>query len=469
VPSANVTHADAVVIGAGPAGSAAAYFLAEAGHDVVLLEKESFPRDKVCGDGLTPRAVKALQLLGLHDEAEGRRPGWNRQQGLRMYGGGVVLDLPWPELADWPSHSLTATRALFDRTLARHAQKAGTRLWERTEATGPVYLTASERRVAGVSYRRRDPDGAIATGVVRAPIVVTADGGSSRFAIQLGLHRLPARPMGVAIRAYYRSPRAAMGMMEGFLEMRRREPGEMRRREPGEMRRREPGEMRQLRRGTRGIHGGGDLLPGTNGGGDLLPGYGWIFPLDDGLVNVGWGLLNTSAHFRETNYRKGLDDWVASMPPDWRISRETMVGRPRSAGLPMGHNRKPAVHKGALLIGDAAGMVNPFNGEGISYAIEAAAFAAEAADLAARLRRDAPLEAYDAAVASAWGGYYTLGRLFVRLIGHPAVMQFCTVHGMQRRVLMEFVFRLMAHLVNRRSRDLTDVVVNSLSRAVPAA
>jgi menaquinone-9 beta-reductase len=415
------SRTDVAVVGAGPAGSAVATFLAQDGHDVLLIDKEQFPREKVCGDGLTPRAVKALQTLGLHAEAEGDAAGWARQSQLRMYGGGVTLDLPWPELDDWPAHSLTATRALFDHTLAQHAVKAGAQLWERTDVTGPVFLDSHGGRVAGVTYRRADGS----TGVVRSRVVVAADGGSSRFAVSLGLGRLRTRPVGVAVRAYYHSPRAAMDAMEGFLDMRK--------------------------------------------GGELLPGYGWIFPLADGLVNVGWGLLNTSDHFRTTNYRKGLDEWVERMPAEWGVSQETMEGTPRSAGLPMGHNRKPLVHRGVLLVGDAAGMVNPFNGEGISYAIESAHMAAEAIAAAIAARSDAPLAAYPHAVAAAWGGYYTLGRLFVRLIGHPEVMRFCTTYGMPRRTLMQFVFRLMAHLVNRRPRDLTDVVVATLSRAVPAA
>jgi menaquinone-9 beta-reductase len=205
------------------------------------------------------------------------------------------------------------------------------------------------------------------------------------------------------------------------------------------------------------------------GAGELLPGYGWIFPLDDGLVNVGWGLLNTSEHFRSTNYRKTLDEWVAGFPAEWGISADTMVGRPRSAGLPMGHNRQPPVHKGAVMVGDAAGMVNPFNGEGISYAIEAAALAAEAVDRALAARSDAPLQAYTAAVRHQWGAYYRMGNWFVELIGHPTVMRLCTELGMPRRTVMDFVFRLMAHLTNRRSADAADRVINALCRVVPAA
>jgi flavin-dependent dehydrogenase len=256
--------ADVVVVGAGPAGSAAATFLAQSGRTVVLMDKAAFPRDKVCGDALTPRAVKALELLGLHDEAAGTPQGWARQDGLRMYGGGVVLDLPWPQLDDFPAHSVTATRAVFDHTLAQHAVVNGAQLWERTEAIEPLWAAGAGHRVAGVRYQRADGR----HGAVRASIVVAADGNSSRMAVGAGRHRDRRRPMGVAIRAYYRSPRAAMDVMEGFLEMR-------------------------VPAASADAAGNGSAPSG-----ELLPGYGWIFPLDGGLVNVGWGLLDSSDHFR---------------------------------------------------------------------------------------------------------------------------------------------------------------------------
>ncbi len=169
-------RADVVVVGAGPAGAAAAFFLARLGHDVVVYEKERFPRDKVCGDGLTPRAVRALQLLGLNAEAEGKAPGWARQEGLRMYGGGVVWDMPWPQIEGFPTHSVTATRALHDATLAANAALAGARVHQGHEVIAPLFLGANDDTVAGVRWASGDEQG-----TTRAPIVIVADGGSSRI------------------------------------------------------------------------------------------------------------------------------------------------------------------------------------------------------------------------------------------------------------------------------------------------
>jgi len=127
--------ADVIIVGAGPSGSATAAYLAMAGLDVLLLEKAAFPREKVCGDGLTPRAVRELITLGIPTPAE---DGWIKNKGLRVIGGGVRMQIPWPELSSFPDYGLVRPRKDFDETLARHAEKAGVRLLERTSVTGPV-------------------------------------------------------------------------------------------------------------------------------------------------------------------------------------------------------------------------------------------------------------------------------------------------------------------------------------------
>jgi menaquinone-9 beta-reductase len=417
-----VTDADVVVAGAGPGGAAAAAHLAARGYDVVLLEKDRFPRDKVCGDGLTPRVVGELLELGMVDEAHGRVDGWATQKGLRIHGGSTAMELPWPQLDDWPSWGATATRKVFDEAVARRAEAAGAVLYEGVTVTGPRWRDQTESRVAGVTWR--DADGR--EGEVRAPIVIAADGASGGLSKRLGVTRRTDRPMAVAARTYYRSSRASDEWISSFLDL-------------------------------------------TDADGALLSGYGWVFPLDDGTINVGLGLLSTSKDFQAVSYRKLLASWAGGIAEEWETTEANRTDKIRSGPIPMGFNRTPLHQRGVLLVGDSGGMVNPFNGEGISYAMEAARLAAEVVDRAFVTKRTTDLDAYDRELRQRWGGYYTLGKVFAELVGHPAVMHVCTTYGMPVRPLMELVFKLMAHLTDRHPSDTKDVVINTLSRLAPAA
>jgi menaquinone-9 beta-reductase len=415
--------ADVIVVGAGPGGSSTAYHLARHGVRVLLLEKSEFPREKVCGDGLTPRGTKQLLRMGIDVSPEA---GWLHNKGLRCIGGGMRLELPWPELASTPNYGLVRTRMDFDDILAKQAVKAGAELRTGVSVSGPVLDDQSDR-VIGVSAETEN-----GPATFRAPLVVSADGVSGRFPLALGLAKREDRPMGVAVRRYYRSAvKADDDFLESWLELRSKE-----------------------------------------GGGDLLPGYGWIFGLGDGRVNVGLGVLNSSTAYGKTNYRRMLTDWLTSTPPDWQLDEEHADGSILGAALPMGFNRVPHYTRGVLLVGDSGGMVNPFNGEGIPYAMESGELAAEVVAQALGRpegpSRERALAAYPVELKARYGGYYRLGGIFVKLIGNPQIMRIATKHGMPHPTLMRFVLKLLANLTDPRGGDAMDRIINAMTRVAPA-
>ncbi|MFY1685632.1 geranylgeranyl reductase family protein [Micromonospora sp. WMMD730] len=416
--------ADVIVVGAGPGGSATAYHLARHGVRVLLLEKTEFPREKVCGDGLTPRATRQLIRMGVDTSPEA---GWLHNKGLRVIGGGVRLELDWPDLASFPNYGLVRTRLDFDDLLAQRAVSAGAELRTNVNVIGPVL--DGDDRVVGVTAEV-GPDREPAT--FHAPLVVAADGVSGRFPLALGLAKREDRPIGVAVRRYYHSPaKHDDDYLESWLELRSKDSDA------------------------------------------LLPGYGWIFGLGDGRVNVGLGVLNSSSAFGKTNYRRLLTDWLANTPADWGMTDEANADGPiLGAALPMGFNRVPHYTRGVLLVGDSGGMVNPFNGEGIAYAMESGELAAEVIVQAlarpAGPERERALTAYPQELKARFGGYYRLGGIFVKLIGRPEVMRMATKHGMPHPMLMRFVLKLLANLTDPRGGDAMDRVINAMTKAAPA-
>ncbi|MFI5494304.1 geranylgeranyl reductase family protein [Actinoplanes sp. NPDC051859] len=418
-------EADVIVVGAGPGGSAAAYHMARHGLRVLLLEKTQFPREKVCGDGLTPRAVRQLVRMGV-DTSE--KAGWLHNRGLRVIGGGVRLELDWPDLASFPSYGLVRTRLDFDDMLAERAVAAGALLRTQVTVTGPV-LDADGHAI-GVEAKVGPGKEPVQ---YRAPLVIAADGVSGKLPLAMGLAKRDDRPIGVAVRRYFHSPvRADDDYLESWLELRSAQDRDR-----------------------------------------LLPGYGWIFGLGDGRVNVGLGILNSSSAFGKTNYRAMLSDWLNTTPEDWGMrGEENAEGPILGAALPMGFNRVPHYTRGMMLVGDSGGMVNPMNGEGIAYAMESGELAAEVAvqalARAAGPDRERALRAYPAELKNRFGGYYRLGGVFVKLIGNPQIMRIATKHGMPHPTLMRFVLKLLANLTDPRDGDAMDRIINGLTKVAPA-
>jgi menaquinone-9 beta-reductase len=385
------TEVDVAIVGGGPSGAAAAHLLAMRGHSVLVCEKKTFPREKTCGDGLTPRAVKILEEMGLGDELGT----WERVRGLRVHAAGRTLALPFPELDDFCDYGLVKPRKDLDQIVLDNAEAAGAKVLYETQATTP--LLDDQGGVIGLVARR---DGQREE--VLSKFVVCAEGSGTKFANALGRTRELDYPMGFAIRQYFNSPMQSSGWFEAYLEVR--------------------------------------------SGPDSLPGYGWVFPVGDGTVNAGVGLLSTFGAWRDVNLHDLQNNFIAQLPEEWEVNAQTVCSKPRAGRLFMGQSIWPPHGPGFLLVGDAAGMINPCNGEGIAYAYETGRIAGRHIDEALRFGSSRTLEGYTQEIRETYGPYYRLGRRFVKLIGHPLLMERLVSAGMRSQRVMDFALTVLANL-----------------------
>ena len=344
---------DLAVIGAGPAGAAAAMRAARSGASVVVFDKAPYGRDKVCGDGLTPRAVGALEELKI-DMADA-----HPIRGLRMIAGKQVRELDWPTTDRFPNRGAVWPRRRLDAALIDAAAESGAEVVWEAEAM-PVI---EDGRVVGV-----ETDGQR----IEAAMTVVACGAQGPVARMLGADRVADEPFGLAIRTYAATPRHADAHLEACLSL-------------------------------RDEHG------------TPIPGYGWMFPAGDGTVNIGVGALSTMKGFKKLNLNTLLEAYRRTVQTDWDLGPN--LERPRAWRLPMSAQRRHG--PGWVAIGDAAGLVNPMNGEGIDYGLESGMLAAD-------LFLDDPVtapERYDVQVGERFDGFLRTGRRFSFLVGHPWILR----------------------------------------------
>ncbi|HYJ55471.1 MAG TPA: geranylgeranyl reductase family protein [Mycobacterium sp.] len=381
------SSADVVVVGAGPAGSSAAAWAARAGRDVLVIDSAEFPRDKACGDGLTPRAIAELRLLGLGSWLDGRIA----HRGLRMSGFGADVEVVWPG-PSFPPTSSAVPRTELDERIRLVAVDDGAKMKLGAKAVDVD----------------RDPSGRVSAvvldsgEVIRCETLIVADGARSTLGRVLGREWHRETVYGVAVRGYIATPRSSEPWITSHLELRSPE-------------------------------------------GEVLPGYGWIFPLDNGEVNIGVGALATSKRPADVALRPLMNYYTSLRRKEWGFEGEPRLGM--SALLPMGGAVSGVAGPNWMLIGDAAACVNPLNGEGIDYGLETGRLAVE------MLGSGDLTSAWPSVLQMHYARGFSVARRLALLVMMPRFLASFGAVSVRSEFLMNIAVRVMGNLVTDEDAD----------------
>ena len=404
-PAAPYTACDVLIVGAGPAGSAAAFHAANRGYDVLLIDAATFPRDKTCGDGLTPRAMHELAALGVAHDITSRYT----SRGLKLHGFGGSVTAPWPT-SPFGTTGSAMPRTELDDLLRRHADaQPAVTMWDNATALTPE---TRHGRITEVTVQHQGVEKRIT-----CRFVIVADGVRSPFGKKLGRTWHKGDVYGIAARSYCTTPLSHDPWIHSHLELR-------------------------------------------DSDGVIQPGYGWIFPLGNGSVNLGCGALSTDARPAKVNTKKLLELYASQQRAAWSLGQTTSVA---SALLPMGGAVSNVAGPNWALIGDAAACVNPLNGEGIDYGLETARMAVGMLDDAKDLTLLWPY-----LLRSAYGDTFLLARTLARVLTYPRFLGAVGpvgFRGPQSRILMPLAVRLMGNLVTDSDRDLVSRTWHAAGRA----
>lgn len=387
---------DVLVVGAGPAGSSAAAWAARAGLETVIVDAAVFPRDKTCGDGLTPRAIGELKRLGLDDWITAHTV----NQGLRAHGFGQTLLLPWPG-GNLPSYGSAVARTELDDHLRTTAIKAGATAIDGARA---VDVRKDGTKVAAVVFERSGAEGPERFEIACNRLVV-ADGVRSGLGKVLGREWHRDTVYGVAGRSYIDSAMSDDPWISSHLELR--------------------GEQDEL-----------------------LSGYGWIFPLGDGSVNLGVGTLATAKRPAEVALRPLMKHYAELRREDFQLSGD--IRMPTSALLPMGGAVSSVAGPNWALIGDAAACVNPLNGEGIDYGLETGRLLVDV--LVAQPTADLS-QVWPTLLREHYGEAFSIARRLAGIVTVPRALAALGPVGMRSDWMMTLALRWMGNLVTDEDRD----------------
>ncbi len=381
--------ADVLVVGGGPAGSAAAAQLSQRGYRVIVVERQAAARAEQIGALLTPRAVASLRQLELVD-VDRLHP----VRRVRLTHSGRSLSTTWPSHSSFPACGAVAPRAAFDHDLLHAAGAEGAAVLLGHEASDPI-IERGFARGANVTA----PDGTEFE--ARAEYTIVADGANSRFGRALGTARRPTWPYALAHQVSVRSPLNDGDELELLVDLRDRSD-------------------------------------------TPITGYGWMLPCGDGSVTIGVMMMSTSASFQVVNPVHILDRIVADHGDRWQLDGDP-IGPGVGGRIPLGMSVGPSAGPTYLLIGDAVGAGNPMTGAGIEGALESGTMAATVIEEALQSGSSTALQQYTKLIHEHYGSYYRVGRLASQLFGQPAMANRVGRLVAKRRPAADAVLRLVAH------------------------
>jgi geranylgeranyl reductase family protein len=310
---------DAVIIGAGPSGSTAAHYLAKEGFNVLLLDKFNFPRDKTCGDGLTPRALQILDDMGILDTVN--QVGYRSNKLELISPKGQTASAPLPKKENLCDYLLVVPRLILDNIILERAMASGANF------QAPVRVTGVEQE--GDTMLVKGEQGA-KTITFRARMVIHATGANTKLLLTTGfLKKMPQ--MILTARTYYDGIASTAGAAQCRL----------------------------------------DNVP--------LPGYGWVFPVSDTSANIGIGLfrIGLATRWMPKTARSAFDTFIQSPPLQKLLAEARQAGPIKGFPIRVDFARSPTFGERTMIVGEAAGLVNPVTGEGIDYGMESGKMAAE--------------------------------------------------------------------------------------------
>lgn len=308
---------DVVIVGAGPAGSTAAFYLAKQGIRVALLDKATFPREKTCGDGLTPRAISVLDDLGLLPNL--LQDGFSMDEATVFAPNGTPVTTQMPIRKETPSIMLAIPRIKLDNLILQQAVSAGAHLME------GVNIQNVEMQETGVTVMGKQ-NGKVMH--VNGRICIIAVGASMGLLKRIGILKKPPT-LTLAARTYYEGLEGLNGRFEFYFE------------------------------------------------GIPLPGYGWVFPLSDTSANIGAGIFEVRRRKQKKRTAQMVMEQFLQIPKMQKmLANAKQIGPLRGYPIRTDFAHAPTYAKNVMLVGEAAGLVNPLTGEGVDYALESGKIAA---------------------------------------------------------------------------------------------